>query len=143
MRMEKKNTEELQKELSSAPNLSRFLSMNQEQFSSESFVDMLQMLYQKSGLSKAALAKRAETSEIYLYQLLSGTRSPSRDKTLCLCFGLSATVEETQELLKRNGFAQLYAKNRRDAIILYGLMHDMELPEVNDRLFEENEETLF
>lgn len=140
--MKKKNTEDLQNELTTAPNLSRFLSVNQDQFIDENFADMLQALFQKSGLSKAALAKRAGTSEVYLYQIFSSGRTPSRDRTICLCFGLSATLEETQELLKHSGLAQLYAKNRRDAIIIYGLAHHMELPEINDRLFAENEATL-
>ena len=140
--MKKKNTNDLQRELTSAPDLSRFLSENSEQFISKSFADLLQALFQKSGLSKAALAKRAGTSEVYLYQIFSGGRTPSRDRTLCLCFGLSASLEETQELLKQSGLAQLYAKDRRDAIIMYGLSHDMDLVEVNDKLFSENEETL-
>lgn len=104
---------------------------------------MLQALFQESGLSKVALAKRAGTSEVYLNQILPGMRTPSRDRTICLCFDLSATLEQTQELLKRSGYTQLYARNRRDAIIIYGLLHTMELQEVNDRLFAENEETLF
>ena len=79
---------------------------------------------------------------MYLYQIFSGERTPSRDRAICLCFGLSATLEETQDILKRNGLAQLYVKNRRDAIIVYGLTHDMELTEINDRLFAEEEATL-
>ena len=59
-----------------------------------------------------------------------------------LCFGLSATLEETQELLKHNGLAQLYVRNRRDAILIYGLSHGMELAEINDKLFAEDEPTL-
>lgn len=141
--MIEKNTDTLQDELTSTPNLSKFLAVNQEQFINESFVGMLQVLFQKSGLSKAALAKRAETSDVYLYQIFSGERTPSRDRTICLCFGLSATLEETQMLLKRSGFAPLYAKIRRDAIIIYGLTRKMDLPEVNERLFSENEETLY
>jgi len=46
-------------------------------------------------------------------------------------------LDETQKLLKRSGFAQLYVKNRRDAIIIYGLAHKMELDEINDRLYAE------
>lgn len=140
--MKKKNTDDLQNELSAAPNLSGFLSANREQFMNENFADMLLKMFQKSGLSKAALAKRAGTSEVYLYQIFSGERTPSRDRTICLCYGLSATLEETQELLKRSGLAQLYVKNRRDAIIIYGLAHKMELDEINDRLFAEEEATL-
>lgn len=138
----KKNTDTLQSEMVAAPNLSAFLAANQEQFVSETFADTLQKLFQKSGLSKAAFAKRAGTSEVYLYQIFSGERTPSRDRTICLCFGLSATLEETQELLKCSGLAQLYMKNRRDAIIIYGLTKKLELDEINDQLFSENEATL-
>ena len=140
--MKKKNTNDLQSELTASANLSRFLSVNQEQFFNGDFAGLLQEIFQKSGLSKAGLAKRAGTSEVYLYQILSGERTPSRDRTLCLCFGLNATLEETQELLKHNGVAQLYVRNRRDAIIIYGLTHKMELTEINDRLFAEEEATL-
>ena len=132
----------MQKELGSVPNLTRFLAVNQEHFVDQSFLEMLTALVDRSGMSKSTLARRALTSEVYLYQILSGGRMPSRDRTICLCFGLSATLEQTQELLKRSGMAQLYARNRRDAVVMYGLIHHMELGEVNDRLYEENEATL-
>ena len=140
--MKHKNTNELQKELTSAPDLSIFLSENQENFNNSNFSERLNELFLKSGLTKATLSKRAGTSEVYLYQIFSGGRTPSRDRTLCLCFGLSATLEETQELLKNRGFAQLYVKDRRDAIIIYGLANELTLTEVNEKLFSENEATL-
>lgn len=140
--MKKKNTDDLQSELTAAPNLSSFLSANREQFVDGDFAGMIQDLFRRSGLSKAALAKRAGISEVYLYQIFSGERTPSRDRALCLCIGLSATLDETQDILKRNGLAQLYVKNRRDAIVIYGLSHGMELAEINDRLFSEDEATL-
>ena len=140
--MKRKNTNELQKELTSAPDLSVFLSENEESFNNSSFSELLNEMFQKSGLTKAILSKRAGTSEVYLYQIFSGGRTPSRDRTLCLCSGLSATLDETQELLKNSGFAQLYVKDRRDAIIIYGLANSLTLTEVNERLFAENEATL-
>ncbi len=57
--------------------------------------------------------------------------------------GLNASLEEAQELLRNCGYAELYPKVRRDAIIIYGLLHGMDLFAVNDRLFSEDEETLF
>lgn len=140
--MKKKSTSELQRELTSAPNLGRFLKDNQEEFIFESFTQMLNALYSKTDISKAALAKRAGTSEVYLHQIFSGGRTPSRDKTLCICVGMNASLEDTQELLKRSGYAQLYPKNRREAIIIYGLTHGMNLQQINDQLFTENETTL-
>ena len=140
--MKTKDTNDLQNELMSAPDLDRFLSETQDNFYDTNFADLLMSLFEKKGISKAALAKKAGISNVYLYQIFSGERNPSRNRILCLCFGLIASLEETQELLKHSGYAQLYAKNKRDAIIIYGLTHNMDLDEVNDRLFSEHEETL-
>ena len=82
-------------------------------------------------------------SEVYLHQVFSGRRKPSRDRLLCLCIGLEATLEETQQLLKRATYAQLYPKVKRDAIISHGILHKTSLTEINDKLFSENEKTLF
>ena len=143
MRMQKKNTDDLRQELMQAPNLDRFLSTNREQFSNESLVESLNRLWGEKRISKAALAKQAGMSEVYLHQIFAGRRNPSRNRLLCLCFGLEASIDETHDLLKRCGLAQLYPKNKRDAIIYYGLVHKMSLPELNDKLFAEEEEMLF
>ena len=138
-----KDTNRLQQELMDAPNLERFLSENRDCFQNGRVHELLNGLFRKCGISKAALAKQSGMSEVYLHQVFSGRRNPSRSRLLCLCFGLGATLEESQELLKQCGYARLYPKNRRDAIILYGIANGMDLFAVNDKLFEENEETLF
>lgn len=138
-----KDTGNLQQELMDAPNLDQFLSENQDDFHSGSIHKLLNTLFQKRHISKAALAKQSGMSEVYLHQVFAGRRNPSRNRLVCLCFGLSATLEETQELLKQCGYAQLYPKNRRDAIILYGLINGVSLFDVNDKLFSEEEETLY
>lgn len=97
----------------------------------------------RSGISKATLARCSGMSEIYVHQILSGRRSPSRGRLICLCYGLGATLDETQELLKLYGLAQLYPRNRRDAILIYGLTHNVSVQDINDRLFAEDEETLY
>ena len=141
--MKKKNTDGLQQELMDSPDLSQFLSQNQEQFENKTVAELLNRLFEKKTISKAALTKQAGMSEIYLHQIFAGRRNPSRNRLLCLCYGLEATVDETQELLKLCGMAQLYSKLKRDAIIYYGLLHGLKLFEINDKLFDENEETLF
>ena len=141
--MKKKNTDGLQQELMDSPDLTLFLSQNQEQFVNKSVSELLNHLFEEKNISKAALAKKAGMSEIYLHQIFAGRRNPSRNCLPCLCYGLEASVEETQELLKLCGMAQLYPKLKRDAIIYYGLLHKLSLFEINDKLFDENEETLF
>lgn len=141
--MKKKNTDSLQQELMDSPDLTQFLSQNQEQFVNKNVAELLNHLFEKKNISKATLAKQSGMSEIYLHQIFAGRRNPSRNRLLCLCYGLDASVKETQELLKRCGKAQLYPKLKRDAIIYYGLLHKLDLFEINDKLFDENEETLF
>ena len=141
--MKQKDTDGLQQELMDSPDLTQFLSRNQEQFVNRSVAESLNRLLQQKNISKAALAKHSGMSEIYLHQIFAGRRNPSRNRLLCLCYGLGASIDETQELLKLNGMAQLYPKLKRDAIIYYGLLHQLDLFEINDRLFDENEETLF
>lgn len=141
--MKKKNTDDLRQELMDSTDLTQFLTKNQEHFVDTNVSELLNQLFDRRNISKAALAKQSGMSEIYLHQIFSGRRNPSRNRLLCLCYGLQATVEETQELLRLCKMAQLYPKLKRDAIIYYGLQHRLDLYEVNDRLFDEDEATLF
>lgn len=126
-----------------APDLNRFLDENRENFNYTSVADSLNHMILKQRISKSALARQSGMSEVYLHQVFSGRRTPSRTRLLCMCFGLQATVEEAQVLLKQCGYAPLYPKNRRDAILLYGLSHKETLFQINDTLFDEGEETLY
>ncbi len=141
--MEKKSTRDLSRELLEQPNLDSYLQANQASFASESITELLNECFLARDCSKAALARKAGMSEVYLHQVFSGRRSPSRDRLICLCMGMELTMEETQAMLKQAGYAALYPKNRRDAIISYGILHGIGLHELNDRLFSENEKTLF
>lgn len=141
--MEKKTTCDIERALAGSESLDGFLRENEEEFTERGLQELLQRLFDRRGISKAALAQESGMSEIYLHQIFAGRRSPSRGRLISLSFGLRATLEETQELLRRASLARLYARRRRDAIIIYGLTHGLGLFEVNDKLFTEGEETLF
>lgn len=139
----KKDTGDLRDELLSQPHLDEYLKENGDQFVSWGLTEQLLRLFDEKGVTKAAVARDGGMSEVYLYQVLSGRRNPSQDRLLCICFGLGTSVEETQRLLSQGGFAPLYPRLKRDAIILHGIAHATPLAEVNDKLFEENEGTLY
>ena len=141
--MQEKPTGDLREELMQAPSIDTYIHDNQEIFAGQEITESLAELYDRKAISKAALARKSGMSEVYLHQVFSGRRNPSRDRLLCLCIGLEATLEETQRLLKRAAYAQLYPTNKRDAIIAYGILHHTELHRINDKLFTENEKTLF
>lgn len=140
--MNEKNTDTLQQELMSTNNLDRFLTENDASFRDVPLQEAIQRIFDEKGMSKAQLAKQSGISEVYLHQLFSGRRFPSRSRLLCLCFGLGATVDEAQSLLQQARHAPLYSRDRRDAIIIFALSHHMTLFEVSDKLFTENLDTL-
>ncbi len=141
--MSDKTTSDLRQELMEDNSINTYLQGNAALFVNQDVVVLLTGLYEQKHPTKAALARQAGMSEVYLHQVFAGRRNPSRDRLLCLCIGLEATVEETQQLLRQAGYAQLYPRVRRDAIILHAIAHGIALPLVNDKLYEENEKTLF
>ena len=137
-----KNTNQLLHELMDTNDLDRILSENAASFRAGSLPHALQALFEARDTTKSALAKASGISEVYLHQVFSGRRTPSRDRLLCLCIGLGASTEETQSLLQQAHHAPLYARDKRDAVLLFGLSHSLTLPEINDALFTAGAETL-
>ncbi len=141
--MEDKTTDDLSQALMSEPDLDSYLQENQPFFAGQSIAELLASYHERTKRSKAALARKAGMSEVYLHQVFAGRRNPSRDRLLCLCVGLETSLEEAQRLLKLASYAPLYPRFKRDAIISYGIVHHMALGEINDKLFAENEKTLY
>lgn len=141
--MKSKSTNDLNEELMQESNIDAYINDNRQFFSDQSIAELLTELYEKKSISKAALARKAGISEVYLHQVFAGRRTPSRDRLLCICVGLGVTMEESQRLLTQASYAQLYPKIKRDAIISHGIVHHTELNEINDKLFAEGEKTLF
>ena len=141
--MKSKSTNDLNEELMQESNIDAYINDNRQFFSDQSIAELLTEFYEKKSISKAALARKAGISEVYLHQVFAGRRNPSRDRLLCICVGLGVTLEESQRMLTQASYAQLYPKIKRDAIISHGIVHHTELNEINDKLFAEGEKTLF
>lgn len=103
--------------------------------------DLNQLLTHKK-LTKADAIRNSMLNNIYAHQIFSGLKTPARDKLLLLGFGLQLTFDEMQTLLKRQGYAQLYAKNSRDAFIIHAFLHGTTILELNTQLYENEMKTL-
>ena len=141
--MREKSTDDLNQELMEQASLDQYITENEAYFVETDLTEVLARLYERCGLSKAELARQAEMSEVYLHQVFSGRRRPSRDRLLCLCIGMKAGLEEVQQLLRKAGHAPIYPRIKRDVIIIHGILYGTPLTEINDKLFVENEKTLF
>ncbi|MCL2588428.1 MAG: helix-turn-helix domain-containing protein [Oscillospiraceae bacterium] len=90
-------------------------------------------------LKKSEIIDKSGIERTYAYQIMNGTKMPSRDKLLALLFGMQLSFEEAQTLLKVSGYAQLYAKNKRDNVIIFSLDKHHSILDVNETLFSMNE----
>ncbi|NCE64401.1 XRE family transcriptional regulator [Pseudoflavonifractor sp. 524-17] len=141
--MEEKDTGDLREELMVQPDISVYLKDNADALVNTNISEDLHGFLIKKSISKLDLARRAAMSEVYVRQIFSGRRTPSRDRLLCLCIAMEISIEETQRTLKRASYAPLYPKVKRDAIIEHGIVHGMTLDEINSKLYDEDEKSLF
>ncbi len=137
-----KDTSKIVEELGLCSDFKTFYHENNDYMMQESLSDLLAQLMEKKGLKKTKVIKASELSEVYAYQIFSGLRVPERKKLLSLAVGMELNIEETQKLLRCAGFAPLYVKLPFDSIILYGLCKGLSVVEINDLLFEYEQETL-
>lgn len=72
----------------------------------------------------------------YVYDIFAGKKRPSRDKLLAICFAMSLSIDEVQQLLKSTGYHFLYARKKRDSVILFALNRQISLMETNELLFQ-------
>ena len=135
-----KKTDELLKVLKSSHDIDGFL--DGQEFIEINISQYLNELIKKSNLSKADVIKKSGIDRVYGYQILNGTKTPSRGKLIQFAFGLQLDFESVQKLLKYNGFAPLYAQNRRDSIIIFALKEKLSVIELNILLDEKGEEIL-
>lgn len=137
-----KETKEMLEQLKTAESLDGYLRENEDQLVDGTIREQLETALRETGLSKAEVLRRAEINDIYGYQLFAGSRKPSRDKLIALCIGMSLTLDRTQALLKATGFAPLYAKNKRDSILIFGIQNNQTVLEINTALYDRAEPTL-
>lgn len=140
--MPKKSTTNLENELKNCDSLDSFLKENSSELSIDPLTSHLQSLITSRGMTKTDVVKVCNLNEVYAYQILSGARRPSRDKLLCLCFAMKATMEETQFLLREGRFPPLYVRNPRDSIILYALAHGYTILQLNSDLYDHGQPLL-
>lgn len=135
-------TEELLKNLLKSNNIEKYIKENEEYFIDLTISQFLSEYISAKGLKKSTVIKNAEISEIFGFQVLSGTRNPSRNTLLSLCIAMKMTLDEVQAMLKIAEFAPLYPKSKRDSIIILGITNGKNVCQINNELYDNNEETL-
>lgn len=130
-----KTTDELNHEIKAATDIEDYLSQNKENMLTHSLPWHLETLLSQKGISRADVVRGSLLDRAYVYQIFSGERTPSRDKLIAIAFGLRLSDAETQKMLKLSGNRELYARDERDALILFSLQRNKTILETNELLF--------
>jgi hypothetical protein len=107
-----------------------------------SFTTLLNDYIDHSPQSKSQIIEKAQIERTYGYQILNGTRRPSRNKVISLAIALGLDFDQITRLLALCDHGNLYAKVPRDALIIFGIAHHMTLIEINELLADHHFELL-
>lgn len=133
------STQELEHRIrkSSAPDV-----LEKDAFAAPSLTEYLATVLRDHSMTVQDVILRCNLDRSYGYQMFNGTRTPTRNFLLRLSLLLGLSETETQRLLKIAGRPPLYARKRRDAAVLYGLIHGLTVEETDALLHSLNEEGL-
>ena len=136
----KKSTDDLMNILKQSPSVEDCFDENDSEIFFGSLSEMIDYYRTRKGLEKADVWHGSGLTKGYAYEIMSGksTKNISRDKVIMICFGLKLTVDEAQQLLKKSGYAPLYARDTRDSIIIYSLEHNISIVNTDIKLSEYN-----
>lgn len=95
-----------------------------------------EILFENNIESIPELMEKAQIEVHYGYQILSGTRKPSRDKVIQICIAAKLNLSKTQRALNMAKLGQLYPKDSRDAIIIFGINKGFNLIQINNILHD-------
>ena len=137
-----KDTSEIVKELELSPDFHTFYETNKDYMLADTLAQLLNKLLETTGLKKSQVIRDAEISEVYGYQIFSGIRMPERKKLLSLAIAMHLDIPQTQLLLKKAGYSQLYVKQPFDSVVMYGLCKELCILQINEILYSYGLETL-
>lgn len=98
------------------------------------FVSYLEACLEKKGLKKNEVIAKTNMQKNYAYQICNGTKKGSKDKIIQLALAMQLDLHDTNNLLSLSDNGLLYAKVKKDAILIYALQHHYNLFKTNELL---------
>lgn len=140
----KKSTDELMNILKSKNTVDEYFDECDSEIFFGDLYELINFYIAKKGLKPNEVVKKSGINRTYAYEIIGGKtkKNISRDKVIMLCFGLALNVDEAQQMLKKSGYAPLYARDTRDSIIIFSLEHRISILDTNFKLADYNLDAL-
>lgn len=134
-------TEDLQSQINKAKSIKQLQKLQAETIAKDAAPTALEYLLSTAaihGFDRKSFTKQliqqSSLERSYIYHLLSGEVGMTRDKLIQFAIIGKFTLEETNTLLKYGQEAKLYARDTRDAVIIYSFNQRFSLIETNQAL---------
>lgn len=141
-----KTTKELENVLSKThpDNIDEYFDNEKDELINDQFSNYMKSLIKKKKFLLQTVFLRADISERYGYKLLSNQKHTiQRDIILRICYASEFSLEETNRALKLYGMSPLYARIKRDAILMVAFENRPgDILDLNQFLKENNVEPL-
>lgn len=97
---------------------------------------LLSKLMEQKDISRSQLIAKAGLNRVYAYEVFRGEKRPSRNILLRMLVSLNLELQQIQIALKKLEYPMLYAKNIRDAIIIYGIKNHKSVDDICILLYD-------
>jgi len=88
----------------------------------------------EKGMSIADMQKKSCIDRTYIYQIMDGSKKPGRDKIIAMAVACKMTLPECQRALEIAQEGILYAKSRRDSVVIYAINNKIDIMGLNGLL---------
>lgn len=130
--MDELDTVLLEEVLQKADSLTEFLSTHETCIYEErQFADCMKQMMRARKLKKSDVIRLSLVDRVYAYEVLKGSKRPSRDKVLMFAVGLDLALNDCQVLLRSSGYSPLSAKVKRDAVVIFGIANHLPIMDLN------------
>lgn len=113
------------------------------------FTSALSQMIEEKGVSVFSIVENSNISKSYINKLRSPAEKsvrPSRHVIIDIALAINATLDETNYLLKRAQYQELYTRDQTEAFIIWGMLKNYSGHEIRkmlqkkglDRIFKEN-----
>lgn len=131
--MGKISTNALENRIKKAKNIEEFKEILAE-LPDLTFSARMEQLCRKYGMTYSQVQVASGITKSLFYAMLNGTRKAKKGHIIKIAIAMGLTLEETNELLKLAGQKELYAKNKEDAIMIFGLNNGLHITQIEELL---------
>jgi len=132
----------LNQKLKQEISITELFEQNTNDFLNAALNQYLKALIHQKGFTKAQMIRESGINRRFFFDILSGKRKPTRNYVLRILLALQTPLKNVQWLLRATGYAQLYARDKRDCVIIYCINHQSSVKDCNTMLDKVNFELI-